>query len=369
MKELDPTRPYWPNSPWSGAESVPSNDASQGDRHTWEVRGDGYRTIVPRFCSEFGHQSPANFATLARALGTDGLTIGSRELERRQRATGGTAPHIDEAIAELFRPPRDFDEWQYLAQLAQARSLQTGIEWMRTNQPRCMGALVWQLNDAWPGMSWSLIDSDGRHKLAWESVRRAFAPVALSIQRTDGRPILMVINDRDEPARFEVDVQRFRLDGMRHAIARAQRFDVPPRSVLAAADIETLVGVPDDPADELIIATSRSCSATWTYLPDRDLKYRPPRFKASLTHPDEDSVALTIVAENIIRDAAVFLDRVGGGSPLRSFGSPCTLIPDGRWGLMIRNEDLSPEGRAALTAETLTSRPLFWCANSFGATP
>jgi beta-mannosidase len=161
MKELDPTRPYWPNSPWSGAESVAANDSGHGDRHTWDVRGEAYRTIVPRFCSEFGHQAPANYSTLAKVTGRTGLAIGSRALEHLQRGTGGTARHIDEAIAELFRPPRDFDEWHFLAQLTQARALKAGIEWMRINQPRCMGALVWQLNDAWPGMNWSLLTPMG----------------------------------------------------------------------------------------------------------------------------------------------------------------------------------------------------------------
>src|SRR6185436_3271636 len=106
-----------------------------------------------------------NCATLAKVLAPEDLMIGSPALEHRQRATGGTARHIDEAIAELFRPPRDFDEWYYLAQLTQARAMKTGIEWLRVNRPRCMGALVWQLNDCWPGLSWSLIDSDGREKL------------------------------------------------------------------------------------------------------------------------------------------------------------------------------------------------------------
>jgi hypothetical protein len=179
----------------------------------------------------------------------------------------------------------------------------------------------------------------------------------------------MALNDRDGPARFEVDIQRFRLDGMRHAIQRSYRFDVAPRSVLAAADVESLIGAPDDPADEIVIARSRSCSATWAYLPDRELKYRPPRFHANLTAHDADTVVLTLRAENIIRDAALFLDRLGIARPIHRLGQPVTLIPDGTWGLAISTRDLRPEVRALLDAETLTTLPVFWCANYFGATP
>jgi beta-mannosidase len=40
-----------------------------------------------------------------------------------------------------------------------------------------MGALLWQFNDAWPGMSWSLIDSHGRLKPAYFAVQRAFGRI------------------------------------------------------------------------------------------------------------------------------------------------------------------------------------------------
>ena len=55
--------------------------------------------------------------------------------------------------------------------------LRERIEWLASQRPRCMGALVWQLNDLWPGMSWSLIDSDGRPKPAYDTVREAFGRI------------------------------------------------------------------------------------------------------------------------------------------------------------------------------------------------
>lgn len=174
VTEMDPTRPYWPNSPWSGSEAVTPNDADQGDRHTWDVRAEGYRTIIPRFCSEFGHQSPPNLSTLVKVLRPEDLAIGSAAMHHRQRGTGGMPRHIDECLAEHFPPPKDFAEWHSLGQLMQARALRTGIEWMVANRPRCMGALIWQLNDVWPGMSWSLIDSDGTPKPAYYAVQEAF---------------------------------------------------------------------------------------------------------------------------------------------------------------------------------------------------
>jgi beta-galactosidase/beta-glucuronidase len=38
-----------------------------------------------------------------------------------------------------------------------------------------MGTLLWQLNDVWPGISWSIANMDASPKLAWYAVKRAYA--------------------------------------------------------------------------------------------------------------------------------------------------------------------------------------------------
>ncbi len=201
MRELDPTRPYWPNSPFSGTgvspvvscatdlparepasvNSTAPNSPDSGDRHTWDAVATtpAFRAIIPRFCSEFGHQSPPNIPTLARVLKPEDLAINSPALRHRQRGTGGMARHIDEPMAAEFPAPKDFAEWHANAQQMQARAMKHGLEWLLSNQDggRCMGALIWQFNDAWPGMSWSLIDSEGTPKPAYCAVQEAFGRI------------------------------------------------------------------------------------------------------------------------------------------------------------------------------------------------
>jgi beta-mannosidase len=41
-------------------------------------------------------------------------------------------------------------------------------------QPRCMGTILWQLNEPWPGASWSLIDYYGNKKKAYYEVQKLF---------------------------------------------------------------------------------------------------------------------------------------------------------------------------------------------------
>jgi hypothetical protein len=42
--------------------------------------------------------------------------------------------------------------------------------------------MLWQLNDPWPAISWSIIDYYGRPKLAWERLKSLYAPVQVSLE-------------------------------------------------------------------------------------------------------------------------------------------------------------------------------------------
>ncbi len=46
--------------------------------------------------------------------------------------------------------------------------------------PLTMGVLYWQLNDIWPGYSWSSLDYGGGWRPLHSAVRRAFAPVGVA---------------------------------------------------------------------------------------------------------------------------------------------------------------------------------------------
>jgi len=54
------------------------------------------------------------------------------------------------------------------------------VEHWRRGMPRGMGTLYWQLNDTWPGASWSSIDYHGRWKALHCMAKRFYAPVLVS---------------------------------------------------------------------------------------------------------------------------------------------------------------------------------------------
>jgi len=63
-----------------------------------------------------------------------------------------------------------------VSQLAQATCLESALWSWRANG-QTSGVLLWSLNDAWPGVSWSLLEWDGGWKAAMYRVKHAMAPV------------------------------------------------------------------------------------------------------------------------------------------------------------------------------------------------
>ncbi|MDZ7373768.1 MAG: glycoside hydrolase family 2 protein [candidate division KSB1 bacterium] len=194
---LDPTRPYWPTTPWG--DPLDPNGEARGNRHQWQIWSGwrDYREVQKDqslFVTEFGFQAPAHPATLNRVLPPESRHPQSRLLEFHNKQQEGPE-RLFRFLAAHFRVRTDYHEFVYLTQLNQGEALKQCIEHWRRRWPRTGGAVIWQLNDCWPVVSWSLIDSDVRPKAAYFYVRRAFAPVLLSAERCESGTRLWLCND------------------------------------------------------------------------------------------------------------------------------------------------------------------------------
>ncbi|MBC7248983.1 MAG: hypothetical protein H5T62_01735 [Anaerolineae bacterium] len=225
VTETDGTRPFHPVSP------------SAGDSHFWTVwHGQAplseYERDQALFASEFGLQAPPGGESLREF-------IPPRQLWPPGEAWAYHHADMDKLLryAAVFGPADDLEGFVAASQRAQAWGLKVAIEHYRRRKFRCSGALVWQFNEPWPAISWSLVDYYRRPKLAYEVVKQIYNPVLVSLaypprQYQAGENFsaeVWLINDLPDPlldCRIEVELHD------QSGVSRrwARDVDVPPNS-------------------------------------------------------------------------------------------------------------------------------------------
>ncbi len=187
-----------PISNWGRPE-----DFTRGDNHYWGVwHGmewfEAFNTHIPRFMSEYGFQSFPSMETIRTFATKDDYDIFSNVMQAHQKspAKGNTA--IKTYMLHYYREPKDFPSFVYLSQVLQAEGMKVAIEAHRRAMPYCMGTLYWQLNDCWPGASWSGRDYDGRWKALQYYVKEAFKPRVVSSVIENGQLSTWLVTDAYE---------------------------------------------------------------------------------------------------------------------------------------------------------------------------
>lgn len=168
---------YWETSPEFGRGDA--RHTLEGDAHNWFVWHDGepfenYEQKVPRFMSEFGFQSLPDLKSLKMFLPDSALSLTSIAMQTHQKHSRGFAI-INAYMQKRFGSvPENLSDYIKRSEQLQSEAMIKGVTAHLDARPYCMGSLVWQLNDCWPSVSWSLIDYYGRKKPAYESVRKLF---------------------------------------------------------------------------------------------------------------------------------------------------------------------------------------------------
>ncbi|MFK9094331.1 glycoside hydrolase family 2 protein [Bacillus salipaludis] len=232
LEELDPTRLFWPSSPFGGNDH---NSREQGDTHNWQV---WHGNIEPRvfgepqrvnysidglsfknfkndttlFASEFGMHASSNRYTLERNIPKEQFFWGSEEMAYRNKDI-----HHPKGILLMegyTGAPKNLDEYISFSMLTQAEGLKYGIEHYRRNKPRTSGALFWQLNDCWPGTSWSVIDYYLLPKASYHYAKKFYSPILLTLDHTSwGEIKIWAINDRLEAYQDEIELAVYDFSG------------------------------------------------------------------------------------------------------------------------------------------------------------
>lgn len=219
--ELAPHVFYWPSTPSSfGGFNDPDNFA-YGDTHYWDVfcrykPYELYRTILPRFCSEFGFASLPSIKTL-RTFGEEkDMNLTSRVMENHQKWSEGWDVAGNKVLLDFvidnYLYPADIEQIAYASQVLQADAIAYALEHFRRHRGYCMGALYWQVNDCCPVISWSSIDYFGRYKALHYAAKKFFAPVAMGLFTENGNLIINIANETLSEFKGRVKVFRSKSD-------------------------------------------------------------------------------------------------------------------------------------------------------------
>jgi beta-mannosidase len=233
VQEHDGHTLYWPSSPFG-------DGMREGDYHDWHVwhgiplLPDESSTETPaggfdlflsmekptpeavsfvryaedraRFISEFGMHASPTAETLRRVIPEDQLYHHSPAIDHHNKDNPKNKGDL--LMSSVTGLPQNLEEYIDFSMIAQAEGLKFGIEHFRRRKPHCSGSLVWQLNDCWPGLSWSMLDYYGFGKASYYYVRRAYAPVLASFKALpDGSVELWLTNDTQQELHETITLQ------------------------------------------------------------------------------------------------------------------------------------------------------------------
>jgi beta-mannosidase len=236
-----PDVPYWPSSAHGGAFP---HDASAGTASYYGVgayrRGlDDARRADVRFATEC-----LAFANLPseRRSSRAALKVHHPAWKARTPRDLGAGWDFDDVrdhyLAQLFRVDpvalrsADHDRYLALGRVVTGEVMAAVFSEWRRARSRTRGGLVWFWRDLWEGAGWGLIGADGTPKPAWYYLRRALAPLAISLSDEGGNGVAVhVVNDTPERFTGSVDLEVIRQGELR--VAQGSRpITVEPHSAV-----------------------------------------------------------------------------------------------------------------------------------------
>ncbi|WML58874.1 glycoside hydrolase family 2 protein [Neobacillus sp. PS2-9] len=328
LEELDPTRLFWPSSPFGGNDH---NSREEGDTHNWQVwHGNieprvfgepqrvnysieglsfkNFKTDTTLFASEFGMHASSNRYTLERNIPTEQFFWGSEEMAYRNKDI-----HHPKGILLMegyTGAPKHLDEYIAYSMLTQAEGLKFGIEHYRRNKPHTSGALFWQLNDCWPGTSWSVIDYYLLPKASYHYARKFFSPILLTLDQTPGEDIkVWVVNDKLEAYQDEIELAVYDFKGEK-VFSKEWQVSVEANSATQIETVlerEALGGL--EPEESVIVIRSKNNQAgenIYFFRDQKDLRFEEVELTVSV---NKETNELTVSTNSLARMVTIELDQ------------------------------------------------------------
>jgi len=351
--------PYWSSSPSNDLDEK-ANDSTRGDKHYWQVWGNpalpvtAYLRETPRFMSEYGLQAWPALRTLEGIIPAAEQRIDSPTVRAHQKFMAGEGnQRLLKYIEEEYGSPRDFPAFVYLSQVMQADGIALAALHHRASRPYTMGSLYWQLNDVWPGASWSSIDHAGRWKALHFHARRFFADHAVAALRDEGITRVSLLNDRQQGLQATWRLRVMDLDGTQRS-EQQHTVALPPLSALEVgrfADAALLKGA--EPTRtvavvELFDGDKRLSQQVVYFVAAKALALSPAKIDSEL-RADGNGYLLTLRSPTLVR--ALWIEFDGRDATLSD--NALDLVPGETVRIRLQADADLPSLRTALRLHSL----------------
>lgn len=238
LEKIDPDRPYTSTSPLSNWGKLKNfNHATMHFWGVWHGRQpfSDYKIYVGRFMSEYGFQSFPDWKTIEAFAPQEERKIDSRVMKNHQKSYIGNGM-IASHTRSHFKKPKNFQDFVYKSQLTQRIGIRTAIQAHRAKKGHCMGTLYWQLNDCWPGPSWSSIDYFGRWKALHYDLKELYANILIVPIQEHGDLRIKLVTDELQDRSVQLIVKARNFKGKE---IKTQSYDLslPANSASAFVDL------------------------------------------------------------------------------------------------------------------------------------
>ncbi|KAF8184658.1 glycoside hydrolase [Mycena galopus ATCC 62051] len=200
---------------------TPGDIYGNSERYNYDAsQAFNYSTFpVSRFVNEFGFHSMPSFYSWEEVLQSpddfsfNSTVVASRDHHPPAGNLSFPNPNAPQGQAqmtegvELWLPTpgtsdsnQTFAQWCWSTQIFQSMTMMSEILWYRRGAGQGennLGALVWQLNDIWQGVSWSSIEYSGRWKVLQYGITTTFSPLTIYPFWTPDNQTLEVIVTSD----------------------------------------------------------------------------------------------------------------------------------------------------------------------------
>jgi len=259
----------WKNSEWTRKYGYSAKDSAEVYLNYKVLFNKVLRNVVEKFDAAvpyipssptsdwgkaFGFQALPDMTTIGKFTMPADIKFDSPVMMAHLKSPGGYA-RIDEYLLQDYKKPKNFNSYVYVSQLLQAEGVKITIEAHRRAMPYVMGSLFWQLNDCWPGVSWSSADYYGRKKALGYWLKNEYANTLVSPVIENKKLRVYIVSDNLLPQKADLLIELVDFSG-NSFFKKSISLEIPANNSIVVFDTALSAMVKNRKTNEILLLTT-----------------------------------------------------------------------------------------------------------------